>query len=46
MLVFKFGGASVKNADAVKNVGKILEKYPACSAAKQASNWLNQHNSD
>jgi aspartate kinase len=27
MLVFKFGGASVKNADAVKNVGKILEKY-------------------
>jgi aspartate kinase len=28
MLVFKFGGASVKNADAVKNVGKILEKYP------------------
>jgi aspartate kinase len=28
MLVFKFGGASVKNADAVKNVGKILERYP------------------
>ena len=28
MLVFKFGGASVKSADAVQNVGKILEKYP------------------
>jgi aspartate kinase len=28
MLVFKFGGASVKNADAVKNVSKILERYP------------------
>jgi aspartate kinase len=28
MLVFKFGGASVKSADAVKNVGKILERYP------------------
>lgn len=28
MLVFKFGGASVKNADAVRNVGKILERYP------------------
>ena len=28
MLVFKFGGASVKSADAVKNVSKILERYP------------------
>jgi aspartate kinase len=28
MIVFKFGGASVKNADAVKNVSKILERYP------------------
>lgn len=28
MLVFKFGGASVKNADAVNNVGKVLERYP------------------
>ena len=28
MLVFKFGGASVKNADAVKNVGSILATYP------------------
>lgn len=28
MKVFKFGGASVKNADAVKNVGAILARYP------------------
>lgn len=28
MLVFKFGGASVKDADAVKNVAKILNLYP------------------
>jgi aspartate kinase len=28
MLVFKFGGASVKNAEAVKNVAKILALYP------------------
>ena len=27
MKVFKFGGASVKNADAVRNVGVILKKY-------------------
>jgi len=27
MKVFKFGGASVKNADAVRNVGNILAKY-------------------
>lgn len=27
MKVFKFGGASVKDADAVKNVGNILKKY-------------------
>jgi aspartate kinase len=26
-LVFKFGGASVKNADAVRNVGDILKRY-------------------
>ena len=26
MKVYKFGGASVKNADAVKNVGRILSK--------------------
>ncbi|MFC2080965.1 aspartate kinase [Bacteroidota bacterium] len=28
MIVFKFGGASVKNAEAVKNVGNILKRYP------------------
>ncbi len=28
MIVFKFGGASVKNADSVKNVGDILRRYP------------------
>jgi aspartate kinase len=28
MKVFKFGGASVKNTDAVKNVGAILSLYP------------------
>ena len=27
MKVFKFGGASVKDADAVRNVGKILKNY-------------------
>lgn len=28
MKVFKFGGASVKNADAVRNVAKVIERYP------------------
>ncbi len=28
MIVFKFGGASVKSSDAVKNVGDILKRYP------------------
>ncbi len=28
MKVFKFGGASVKDAQGVKNVGSILKKYP------------------
>ena len=27
MKVFKFGGASVKNAEAIKNVGSILLRY-------------------
>src|SRR5438552_2115265 len=27
MRVFKFGGASVKNADAVRNVGNILRRF-------------------
>jgi hypothetical protein len=28
MRVFKFGGASVKNAAAVRNVAEILKQYP------------------
>ena len=28
MLVFKFGGASVKDADSVKNVRSIIRKFP------------------
>lgn len=28
MKVFKFGGASVKNAEAVKNVGEVIQNYP------------------
>jgi len=28
MFVFKFGGASVKSADAVRNIVSILERYP------------------
>ena len=28
MRVFKFGGASVKSADAVKNVSKVLNAQP------------------
>jgi aspartate kinase len=28
MIVFKFGGASVKDADAVRNVAEILKRYP------------------
>lgn len=28
MIVFKFGGASVKSADAVRNVADILKRYP------------------
>ena len=27
MQIFKFGGASVKNAAAIRNVAKILESY-------------------
>ena len=29
MQVFKFGGASVKDAEGVKNLAKIVQKYPA-----------------
>ena len=28
MIVFKFGGASVKNAEAVRNLASIIEQYP------------------
>ena len=28
MIVFKFGGASVKDAKAVKNVANVLSMYP------------------
>lgn len=28
MIVFKFGGASVKDAESVKNVGRIIQEYP------------------
>lgn len=33
MQVFKFGGASVKHADAVRNVGAIIQRYPDQSIA-------------
>jgi aspartate kinase len=33
MIVFKFGGASVKSADAVRNVGDILARYPEAKIA-------------
>jgi len=29
MLVFKFGGASVRDAEAIKNVASILSLYPS-----------------
>ena len=29
--VFKFGGASIKDVQSIKNVGKILQKYDADS---------------
>lgn len=31
MQIFKFGGASVKNADGVKNIAKILQKVGYCN---------------
>lgn len=47
MKVFKFGGASVKNAEAVKNVGKILKSYPeslvvVVSAMDKTTNLLEK----
>ncbi|RZJ49103.1 MAG: aspartate kinase, partial [Flavobacterium sp.] len=29
MQVFKFGGASVKDADGIKNITSIIQKYPS-----------------
>ncbi len=48
MKVFKFGGASVKNADAVKNVASIIKRYPddklvvVISAMGKTTNLLEQ----
>lgn len=47
MLVFKFGGASVKNAEAVKNIASILGKYKenivvVLSAMGKTTNALEQ----
>lgn len=48
MLVFKFGGASVKDADAVRNVANILTLYPSekrivvVSAMGKTTNALEQ----
>lgn len=48
MIVFKFGGASVKNADAVRNVAKVIGFYPndsivvVVSAMAKTTNALEQ----
>ena len=48
MLVFKFGGASVKSAEAVKNIVRILQRYPdkeivvVVSAMGKTTNALEQ----
>jgi aspartate kinase len=48
MKVFKFGGASVKNAEAVRNVGKVLNAYAeeqvlvVVSAMGKSTNALEQ----
>lgn len=47
MLIFKFGGASVKNAEAVKNIANILGKYKenivvVISAMGKTTNALEQ----
>jgi aspartate kinase len=50
MKVFKFGGASVKNADAVKNIITILERFPndklvvVISAMGKSTNALEEYN--
>ncbi len=45
--IFKFGGASVKNAEAVKNIGTILRQYPeklvvVVSAMGKTTNLLEE----
>jgi aspartate kinase len=47
MLVFKFGGASVKNAEAIRNIANILRKYSdkivvVVSAMGKTTNALEQ----
>jgi len=48
MKVFKFGGASIKDAEAVKNVGKIITGYPdqkiliVISAVGKSTNKLEE----
>ena len=49
MFVFKFGGASVKNADSVKNLAKILQNFNenivvVISAMGKSTNALEQMN--
>ena len=45
MKVFKFGGASVKDADAVRNVAKIIKKYAALDSLtlKQLCEKVKSH---
>ena len=49
MKVFKFGGASVKSADAVKNIVDIVERYPdddliiVISAMGKSTNALERY---
>jgi aspartate kinase len=49
MIVFKFGGASVKNADAVKNLKSIIDRFPSdkivvvISAMGKMTNALEEH---
>jgi aspartate kinase len=48
MQVFKFGGASVKDADGVKNVAEVLKQFPneklcvVISAMGKTTNALEQ----
>ena len=42
MKVFKFGGASVKDAKAVKNVKRILDLYPDNYVFVVISAWVKR----